>query len=88
MARKRLARWFDREGWSDLLIGAPYVWLLLFFLLPFLIVAAMSVATKTPTAPPISFGGEYPLVNLQGYVRAVSDTLSARLSGESVPVKA
>ena len=78
MARNRLADWFDRKGWSDLLIGAPYVWLLLFFLLPFIIVVAMSLGTKTPTAPPISFGGDYPLLNFQGYVRAVSDTLYFR----------
>jgi putrescine transport system permease protein len=78
MGGKRLSGWFDRRGWSDVLIAAPYIWLLLFFLLPFLIVVGMSVATKTPTAPPFSFGGDYPLINLQGYVRAVSDTLYFR----------
>ena len=78
MDRKRLALWFDRKGWSDILILAPYIWLLLFFLLPFIIVVAMSVGTKTPTAPPISFGGDYPLINLQGYVRTVTDSLYFR----------
>ena len=38
----------------------------------------MSVGTKTPTAPPISFGGDYPLINLQGYVRTVTDSLYFR----------
>ena len=65
MDRKRLAMWFDRKGWSDILILAPYIWLLLFFLLPFIIVVAMSVGTKTPTAPPISFGGDYPLYTFE-----------------------
>jgi putrescine transport system permease protein len=74
----RLKAWFDRTGWSDLIIGLPYLWLVLFFLLPFLIVVAMSVATKTPTAPPFSFGGEVPWVNLQGYARLVSDPLYVR----------
>ena len=78
MDRKRLALWFDRKGWSDILILAPYIWLLLFFLLPFIIVVAMSVGTKTPTAPPISFGGDSPLINLQGYVRTVTDSLYFR----------
>jgi ABC-type glycerol-3-phosphate transport system permease component len=78
MGGKRLSGWFDRRGWSDVLIAAPYIWLLLFFLLPFLIVVGMSVATKTSTAPPFSFGGDYPLINMQGYVRAVSDTLYFR----------
>ena len=29
----RLKAWFDRTGWSDLIIGLPYLWLVLFFLL-------------------------------------------------------
>lgn len=74
----RLKAWFDRTGWSDLIIGLPYLWLVLFFLLPFLIVVAMSVATKTPTAPPFSFGGEHPWVNLGGYARLFGDALYVR----------
>ena len=74
----RLLRWFNRRGWSDLIIGTPYLWLILFFLLPFLIVVAMSFATRTPTAPPFSFGGEYPLINLEGYARLFQDSLYIR----------
>jgi putrescine transport system permease protein len=74
----RLKAWFDRTGWSDLIIGLPYLWLVLFFLLPFLIVVAMSVATKTPTAPPFSFGGEHPWINLGGYARLFGDALYVR----------
>lgn len=74
----RLKAWFDRNGWSDLIIGLPYLWLVLFFLLPFLIVVAMSIATKTPTAPPFSFGGDHPWINLGGYARLVSDPLYVR----------
>lgn len=73
-----LKAWFDRRGWADLIVGLPYLWLVLFFLLPFLIVVAMSVATKTPTAPPFSFGGEVPWVNLDGYARLVNDPLYLR----------
>lgn len=75
---KRLSDWFDRKGWSDLVIGLPYVWLLLFFLLPFVIVLAMSVATKTSTAPPFGFGGENPWVNLDTYARLTGDALYIR----------
>ena len=75
---RRLKAWFDRTGWSDLIIGLPYLWLVLFFLLPFLIVVAMSVATKTPTAPPFSFGGEHPWINLGGYARIFGDALYVR----------
>ena len=74
----RLKAWFNRTGWSDLIIGLPYVWLVLFFLLPFLIVVAMSVATKTPTAPPFSFGGEHPWISLGGYARLFGDALYVR----------
>jgi len=78
MSGGRLSRWFDRKGWAALLIGAPYLWLVLFFLLPFLIVVAMSVATQTPTAPPFSFGGEHPVVNLEAYSRVLTDGLYLR----------
>jgi putrescine transport system permease protein len=74
----RVRQWFDRRGWSDLIVGLPYVWLVLFFLLPFLIVIAMSVATKTPTAPPFSFGGDHPWINLESYARLFGDPLYAR----------
>jgi putrescine transport system permease protein len=78
MAATRFQRWFDAKGWAGLLIGTPYIWLLVLFLLPFLIVVAMSVATKTPTAPPFSFGGEHPWINLEPYSRVVSDGLYLR----------
>ncbi len=71
-------KYMDRRGWSDIIIGAPYVWLVVFFLLPFLIVVAMSVATKTPTAPPFSFGGDHPLINLDAYQRILTDALYLR----------
>ena len=70
-----LARWFHRRGWSDMVIGVPYFWLLIFFLIPFLIVVTISFATRTPTAPPFGFGGENPVVNLTGYARLFTDVL-------------
>lgn len=70
--------WFHRRGWRDLIIGLPYLWLVVFFLIPFAIVIAMSMATKTPTAPPFSFGGEHPWVNLETYHRLESEPLYLR----------
>ncbi|MDH5452306.1 MAG: ABC transporter permease subunit [Paracoccaceae bacterium] len=74
----RFQRWFNRRGWIKITIATPYVWLILFFLLPFAIVLAMSFATRTPTAPPFSFGGDYPLLNTRTYHRLVEDSLYIR----------
>jgi putrescine transport system permease protein len=74
----RFMRWFNLHGWARTVIALPYVWLLLFFFLPFLIVVAMSFATRTPTAPPFSFGGDYPLLNFEGYARLFQDSLYIR----------
>ena len=74
----RLSLWFNRKGWSDLIIGLPYGWLLGLFLVPFLIVVAMSFATRSDTAPPFSFGGEFPLMNWEGYARLIHDDLYIR----------
>jgi putrescine transport system permease protein len=78
MAQGRFQRWFDAKGWTALLIGAPYVWLLVWFLLPFLIVVGMSVATNTATAPPFSFGGEHPWINREPFSRVLTDGLYLR----------
>jgi putrescine transport system permease protein len=74
----RLPRWFNTRGWAQLIVGAPYLWLLAFFLVPFLIVVAMSFATRTPTAPPFGFGGANPMVNLEGYGRLFTEGLFLR----------
>jgi putrescine transport system permease protein len=74
----RLSGWFNRKGWSLIFVVTPYAWLVLFFLVPFAIVMAMSFATQTPTMPPFSFGGDHPLLNVQGYSRLVHDDLYIR----------
>jgi putrescine transport system permease protein len=73
-----IAAWFNRRGWSDLIIALPYLWLLVFFLIPFFIVLSISFATRTPTAPPFGFGGENPALNLHGYARLFQDDLYIR----------
>jgi putrescine transport system permease protein len=72
------SRWFNRRGWSDIVISVPYFWLLIFFLIPFLIVIGMSFATRTPTAPPFGFGGDNPILNFTGYARLFTDALYVR----------
>ena len=76
--RDRLRAWFDRKGWGRTIIGVPYLWLLVFFLLPFLIVVAMSVATRAMTAPPFAFAADFPFVTLANYARLFEDSLYVR----------
>jgi len=74
----RFGRWFDRDGWRRGIIGIPYLWLGLFFLLPFLIVLAMSLATRAMTAPPFAFAPDWPFVDLVNYRRLFEDDLYLR----------
>lgn len=73
-----LSRWFNRKDWSALIVAIPYGWLVVMCLVPFLIVVAMSVATRAPSAPPFTFGGNYPWLNFEGYQRLFSDDLYIR----------
>ena len=68
-------RWFDRRGWRDLLIAVPYVWLVLFFLLPFVIVVGMSLARRAEFSPPIAFLDQWPYIRWDNYARLFGDTL-------------
>ena len=86
MGRERgaLARWFDDRGWRQLVIGVPYLWLILFFLLPFIIVLAMSFARRADLSPPIAFLDDWPYLRWDNYARLVSDTLYLRAFATSL----
>lgn len=86
MGRERgaLARWFDDRGWRQFVIGVPYLWLILFFLLPFLIVLAMSFARRADLSPPIAFLEDWPYLRWDNYERLVSDTLYVRAFATSL----
>ncbi|NQV46395.1 MAG: ABC transporter permease subunit [Rhodospirillaceae bacterium] len=43
-----------QSGWRSIVVFIPYVWLLLFFLLPFFIVAKISVAQLVIASPPFT----------------------------------
>ncbi|WP_373356429.1 ABC transporter permease [Pseudoroseicyclus sp. CXY001] len=75
---RRIGRWFHRRGYLQGIIAIPYIWLVLWFLIPFIIIFAMSVATRTPTAPPFGFGGENPILNWENYRRLFTDDLYIR----------
>ncbi|MCA3572631.1 MAG: ABC transporter permease [Aestuariivirga sp.] len=86
MGRERgaLARWFDDRGWRQLVIGVPYLWLILFFLLPFIIVLAMSFARRADLSPPIAFLEYWPYLRWDNFERLISDTLYVRAFATSL----
>jgi putrescine transport system permease protein len=73
-----VADWFNRRGWRDIIIVTPYVWLLLLFLLPFLIVIAMSFARAIPSQPPFEFGEEWPYLLTGNYQLLFGDPVYYR----------
>lgn len=70
--------WFSRRGWRDMLIASPYVWLVLFFLIPFIIVIAMSLAKTVTASPPFEYLPDWPFVRFENYARLFSDSLYIR----------
>jgi putrescine transport system permease protein len=60
------------------IIGAPYLWLIVFFLLPFVIVVAMSFARRAELSPPIAFLDEWPYLQGQNFYRLIDDSLYIR----------
>jgi putrescine transport system permease protein len=74
----RVIQWFHRVGWIKSVISIPYVWLILFFLLPFIIVIGMSLAMRASTSPPVSFLPDWPYVTFENYQRLFGDTLYIR----------
>mgnify|MGYP001489804733 CR=1 FL=1 len=76
--------WFNRKGWRSTIIALPYAWLVAFFLVPFLIVIAMSLALRTSTSPPFGFHDAWPYIDLRNFSRLFQDTLYIRGFSTSV----
>lgn len=79
-----LSRWFNRHGWSQIVIGAPFAWLVLFVLVPGMIVFSISIAVATRTSPPFTFLAEAPFVNTANLARLLSDSLYLRAFATSL----
>jgi putrescine transport system permease protein len=73
-----LSTWFTRKGWRDMIIAVPYVWLVAFFLIPFLIVVTMSLAHRENASPPIAFKDAWPFAYWDNYARLFSDWVYVR----------
>lgn len=76
--RHALAKWFNGQGWRQLVVGIPFAWLFLFSFIPFVIVLAMSIAIRTDTSPPFSFIGQAPFINTENFLRLIEDSLYIR----------
>ena len=70
--------WLNREAWRDIIIATPYVWLLLFFVAPFFIIVAMSLAESVIAQPPFRFAETWPYVTFDNFSRLFSDTVYLR----------
>jgi putrescine transport system permease protein len=77
-ATQRFSRWFNSKGWRDIIIVTPYVWLVFFFLLPFIIVIGMSLAYRTATSPPVGYSPDWPYLTLENYARLFHDSVYIR----------
>jgi putrescine transport system permease protein len=84
VAPKHVDSWFNRRGWRDLIIATPYLWLILFFMVPFLIVVVMSFAKTVSQSPPFDFLPEWPYIRWEAYNRLVTDSLYIRASFISI----
>ncbi len=76
--KSSLSHWFNHRGWRQVIIGTPYIWLTLFFFLPFVIVVAISLAKTAPTSPPLMYKPGFPYFFWDGYHRLFTDTLYIR----------
>ena len=70
--------WLNRNAWRDIIIGTPYFWLLLFFVLPFIIIVAMSLAESVIAQPPFKFADAWPYVTFDNFARLFSDSVYLR----------
>ena len=76
--KQQLAAWFHRKGWRNIVLSVPYVWLVMFFLLPFIIVVAMNLARRAELSPPIAFLDHWPYARFDNFARLFEDTLYIR----------
>ena len=70
--------WLDRKAWRDIIIAMPYVWLVLFFVVPFFIIVAMSLAQSVIAQPPFRYDETWPYVTFDNFARLFSDYVYLR----------
>ncbi len=76
--RSGFRNWLDRKAWRDIIIAVPYVWLVLFFVVPFFIIVAMSLAYSVIAQPPFRYDETWPFVTFDNFARLFSDYVYLR----------
>lgn len=76
--RSGFRNWLDRKAWRDIIIATPYVWLILFFVVPFFIIVAMSLAQSVIAQPPFQYDKTWPFVTFDNFARLFSDYVYLR----------
>ena len=61
-----------------MILAVPYLWMLLFFSVPCLIIAAMSLALAATASPPFEFLPDWPFASLENFAYILSDSLYVR----------
>jgi putrescine transport system permease protein len=86
-----MAKRTKREPWQRVAIAIPYLWLLVFFLLPFVIILKISLADPAVAQPPFTptFDAEGDLsVTLDNFLFLLTDKLYALTYVKSVVLAA
>jgi putrescine transport system permease protein len=60
-------QWLDRDAWRQVIIAVPYVWLVVFFVVPFLIVLAISFGVSQVGVPPVVWPETFPYATSANY---------------------
>ncbi len=81
-------QWLDRDAWRQAIIAVPYIWLLIFFVAPFLMVLAISFGISQVGIPPVIWPEEFPHMNWENYKLLVTKNLYFRAYLNSVQLAA
>src|SRR5262249_42216235 len=68
-------QWLDPEARRNVIIAVPYLWLLVFFIAPFLIVLAISVGTAQVSIPPVVWSDSWPFGTFDNYTFLTQDDI-------------
>jgi putrescine transport system permease protein len=81
-------QWLDRDAWRQVMIAVPYGWLVVFFILPFLIVLAISFGIAQVGVPPVVWPENFPYATSANYDLLFSKPLYWRAYLNSVQLAA